>query len=129
VCAALEIKTQLYLALPPDEFRAASVAQGGPAWIERFNKLYQRVEPRILGKSEELPNWLHKKPDYGIWQRNNLWMLFNALAVNSDGLTLIALWDRGKADGPGGTQDLVKQVESRGQKILIAPAERLRELH
>jgi hypothetical protein len=128
VCAALEIKTQLYLALSPDKFRAASVAQGGPAWIDRFNQLCRRIEPRVLSESEELANWLHKKPDYGIWQRNNLWMLFNALAVNSDDLTLIALWDRGKADGPGGTEDLVHQVESRGQKILIAPAERLREL-
>ena len=128
VCAELEIKTQLYLALPPDKFRAASVAQGGPAWIERFNRLCARIEPRILSECEELPNWLHGKPDYGIWQRNNLWMLFNALATNSEDLTLIALWDKGKADGPGGTEDLVKQVESRGQRIFIAPAQRLREL-
>jgi hypothetical protein len=128
VCAELGIKTQLYLALPPDKFRAASVAQGGPAWIERFNKLCARIEPRILSDSKELPNWLHRKPDYGIWQRNNLWMLFNALAANSEDLTLIALWDQGKADGPGGTEDLVAQVKGRGQKILIAPAERLREL-
>jgi hypothetical protein len=128
VCAELGIETQLYLALPPHKFRPASVAQGGPAWIERFNKLCARIEPRILSDSEELPNWLHRKPDYGIWQRNNLWMLFNALAANSEDLTLIALWDKGKADGPGGTEDLVKQVESRGQRIFIAPAQRLREL-
>ena len=54
-------------------------------------------------------------------------MLFNALAKNSEDLTLIALWDRGKADGPGGTEDLVAQVRQRGQKALILPAERLRE--
>jgi hypothetical protein len=128
VCAELNIPTKLYLALPPDKFIVTSVAHGGSEWTERFNALCKRVPPRILSETEELPVWLRSKPKYGIWQRNNLWMLFNALAMNSDALTLVALWDRGKARGPGGTEDLVAQVKSRGQKIVIAPAEKLREL-
>ena len=127
ICAELNIPTELYLALPPDQFCVTSVAHAGPDWIERFEALYKRLAPHVLGNTEELPVWLRAKPNYGIWQRNNLWMLFNALAKNSEDLTLIALWDRGKADGPGGTEDLVAQVRQRGQKALILPAERLRE--
>ena len=72
--------------------------------------------------------WLRRKKEYDIWRRNNLWMLFNALALNAKTLTLIALWDQGKADGPGGTEDLVRQVGSRGYKVVRLPAERLKTL-
>jgi hypothetical protein len=54
-------------------------------------------------------------------------MLFNALALDLP-LTLIALWDQGVADGPGGTADLVEQVQRRGQKVERLPAERLKSL-
>ena len=54
-------------------------------------------------------------------------MLFNALALDLP-LTLIALWDQGPADGPGGTRDLVAQVRDRGQKIERLPAEQLKAL-
>ena len=97
-------------------------------WVERYNRLCERVPPRILGATRELPKWLRSRPDYGIWQRNNLWMLFNALSLDAGSLTLIALWDQGKADGPGGTEDLVFQVQSRGHKLLRPPAEELKLL-
>ena len=71
--------------------------------------------------------WLRGKSDYSIWQRNNLWMLFNALALTAKSLTLIALWDNGPADGPGGTNDLGAQVANRGYKVDRLPAERLKE--
>jgi hypothetical protein len=51
-----------------------------------------------------------REEDYSIWQRNNLWMLFNGLALNLP-LTLLALWDQGPSDGPGGTTDLVAHVD------------------
>ena len=54
-------------------------------------------------------------------------MLFNALALDLP-LTLLALWDRGPSDGPGGTQDLVAQVVGRGQKVVRLEAERLRDI-
>ena len=53
-------------------------------------------------------------------------MLFNALVLNMP-LTLIALWDQGPADGPGGTTDLVAQVDGRGQKVVRLEAERLKD--
>jgi hypothetical protein len=127
VCAELEIPTRLFLAVSRDQFVVESVQRGGPEWVERFNRLCTRVPWRELGDSTVLPVWLRGKKDYNIWQRNNLWMLFNALALDLP-LTLIALWDQGPGDGPGGARDLVAQVEGRGQKVVRLPAERLRAL-
>ena len=125
VCEELKIPTSLFLAVSKDQFVVESVRRGGPGWIERFNKLCSRVPPRELSDSTQLPVWLRGRKGYTIWQRNNLWMLFNALALDLP-LTLLALWDQGPADGPGGTTDVVKQVSDRGQKVVRLEAERLR---
>ncbi len=128
VCAELGIETRLFLALPQEDFCRESVQHGGPDWVERYNRLCDRVAPRILGEVRELPKWLRSRAGYGIWQRNNLWMLFNALSLDARSLTLIALWDQGRADGPGGTEDLVFQVQSRGHKLVRLAAEELKNL-
>jgi hypothetical protein len=71
-----------------------------------------------------LPAWLREKRDYGIWRRNNLWMLFNALDEACDpksadpNITLIALWDGAPGDGAGGTGDLVEKVEKVGARVV-----------
>src|SRR5262245_42729460 len=62
----------LFLALPQDKFQVESVDRGGPDWVERYLRLCQRVPPRVLAESKELPRWLVVKKDYDIWQRNNL---------------------------------------------------------
>jgi tetratricopeptide (TPR) repeat protein len=118
-CEELGIPTRLYLALPREQFIEESVQPAGPQWVERFNQLYRKLPRRELGESTELPRWLREKPDYGIWQRNNLWELHNALAAGSTNVTLIALWNGKKGDGPGGTEDMVKVAEARGAKTLI----------
>jgi hypothetical protein len=125
VCAELGVGTELYLALPRDQFVAASVAPAGPAWVERFARLYERLPRRVLADGKELPRWLREKPDYGIWQRNNLWTLHNGLALGRDKVTLIALWDGGAGDGPGGTQDMVTKAEQRGAKTVILNTKKL----
>ena len=72
-----------------------------------------------LADSKELPGWLQGKANYDIWQRNNLWMLHNALALGRDRVTLIALWDGKTGDGPGGTEHMVDKARARGAKIVI----------
>jgi hypothetical protein len=132
VCAELDIPTWIYLAIPPERYVVASVQKGGPQWVERFWKLYdahaERKRVRVLSeaadvvdKRDDLPAWLRAKPGYGIWQRNNLWTLFNALAEGgARNLTLIALWDgEQEGDGPGGTSDLVRKVQERGARAVV----------
>lgn len=133
VCAELGIPTHLYLAFPSAQYVKASVGDAGPEWIERFRRLDARLEAqgqvRVLceladepaDQSEYLPAWLRTKRDYNIWQRNNLWMLHNALAAGGgDRVTLIALWDTlPTGDGAGGTSDLVAKADRRGAKPVI----------
>ena len=133
ICAELGIPTRLYLAIPPAKYVNSSVIKAGPGWVDRFWNIYRKHEAakqlRVLSavedaKSDEdyLPAWLRSKENYGIWQRNNLWMLFNALAEACDqktadpSLTLIALWDGAEGDGPGGTGDLVEKVKKLGAR-------------
>jgi hypothetical protein len=127
VCAGMKITTRMFLALPKEAFSARSVQHGGADWMDRYERLVDELKPRVLSETEELPLWLQGR-EYNIWQRYNLWMLFNALAMNAQNLTLIALWDQGPADGPGGAQDLVAQVKSRGYKVVRLEAERLKTL-
>jgi hypothetical protein len=81
--------------------------------------LRERLPERVLAESEELPRWLREKPNYSIWQRDNLWMLYNALAAGGDNVTLIALWNGEAGDGSGGTADLVDKAGDRGAKPIV----------
>ena len=136
VCAELGIETRLYLAINPQTYVTTSVNKAGSKWVERFWNLHRahvdRNQARILSQATDvandkdyLPAWLQGKKDYTIWQRNNLWMLYNALAEGCDdktgdpNLTLIALWDGAEGDGPGGTGDLVRKVEKLGARCEI----------
>jgi hypothetical protein len=133
ICAELEIPTKLYLAIPPQNYVTTSVEKGGQQWVKRFWKILgehaARSQVRVLSESsdngEYLPAWLRSKPKYSIWQRNNLWMLFNALDEACDpktgdpNISLIALWDGAGGDGPGGTGDLVAKVKSMGARCEI----------
>ena len=127
ICEALEIPSQMYLVLPKNEYIKASVADGGPDWVERFNRLYDKLKPKILSDSDRLPRWLRAKKDYNIWQRSNLWMLHNALCISQDHLTLIALWNGATGDGAGGTEDMVNRAKDRGATFVHLDAKKLLE--
>ena len=145
VCDELGIPTRLYLAIPAADYVRRSVQKAGPQWVSRFwalyNERYSQKRVRVLSEAidvtddiEYLPSWVREKPDYGIWQRNNLWMLFNALDEASDSktgdpnITLITLWDGKEGDGPGGTGDLVERVRERGARCEIIDSKQLFDL-
>jgi hypothetical protein len=127
VCEELNIPSQMYLVLPKNDYIKASVADGGAGWVERFNRLYDKLKPKILSDSDRLPRWLRGKKDYNIWQRSNLWMLHNALFISQDHLTLIALWNGATGDGPGGTEDMVDRAKDRGATFIHLDARKLIE--
>jgi Tetratricopeptide Repeats-Sensor len=127
VCEELGISTRMYLVIPKSEYIKASVADAGPEWVNRFNRLTNQLQPEILSESGELPRWLRAKKDYSIWQRSNLWMLHDALDISKDNLTLIALWNGATGDGPGGTEDMVKRAQDRGATFIHLDARKLLE--
>jgi hypothetical protein len=129
VCAELGAKTDVYLLLPQEKFEVTSVQQGGPDWVDRYRSLLSRSTPRVLQQSAELPRWLTDKPNYNIWERNNLWMMFNAIATGTRDLSLISLYNREReSNGPGGTGHLIttaakwgfKQIELDASELLKA---------
>lgn len=131
VCRELAIPCEIHLALPRDGFVKASVADAGPGWVDRFDRLLAALPSRVLAASDELPRWLRgaSRSDYSIWQRNNLWLLANALdsAPDAAHLTLIALWNGKEGDGPGGTRHMIDVARERGAKTVILDAKELVE--
>jgi hypothetical protein len=127
VCQQLDIPSRMYLVLPKNEYIKKLVADGGPDWVERFKRLFEKKQPQILSDSGELPRWLRAKKDYSIWQRSNLWMLHSALTISNDNLTLIALWNGEVGDGPGGIEDMVTQAQNRGVTFIHLDARILTE--
>jgi hypothetical protein len=123
VCVELNIPTHLYLAFPREDYIRESVQSAGEEWVERFNQIYTKANnKRVLAQSKDLPAWLQQKTKYTIWQRNNLWTLSNALALDKGGgpnVVLIALWDKQEGDGPGGTKDMVEQALNHGARTKI----------
>jgi hypothetical protein len=126
-CEQLGIPSQMYLVLPKAEYIKSSVAEAGPNWVARFNRLYERLNPKILSESERLPRWLRLKKNYSIWQRSNLWMLHNALFISRGRLTLMALWNGAAGDGPGGTADMVRRAQDRGATFVHLDTRKLFE--
>jgi len=125
ICAELGIPTRLFLALPRDPYIQESVAPANGNWVERFDRLTEKLPVRVLAESQDLPSWLAMKRDYDIWQRNNLWMLHNALAEGGEHVTLIALWNGQGGDGPGGTGDLVERARQRQARVVILDTKQL----
>jgi hypothetical protein len=128
ICAELGIPTTLLLAMPANDFAAASVADAGPDWLERYRALTQHLELKILPPGDkELPRWLASRQDYSIWQRNNRWTLHTALSRTGVDVSLIVLWDGKGGDGPGGTEDMVRLANTRGVSTVHLPASELVE--
>ncbi len=114
-CAAVGIRSELYLALPREAFITESVAFAGAEWVERFDRLYTTLRYHILSSKKTLPGWLEKRKPYdSIWPRANLWMLYNALANDALNMSLIALWDGKGGDGEGGTAHMVQLAREYG---------------
>jgi hypothetical protein len=120
LCDELNIPTQMMLALPEGEFVEASVEADDHSWVPRFySQLKKHPGAPVLAESPELPKWLQFKKDYDIWQRNNLWLLSEALCrAPGQHLTVIALWDGKTGDGPGGTEHMVGLARERGARII-----------
>ncbi len=119
VCGELGIEHQLYLPLPPDTFRNESVSPAGREWQDRFDTLRGESQAvHVMATSPELPLWLSTRKDYTCWQRANLWLIHEALAMGANNFTLLALWDGVKTEGLGGTFNMKMMAQQRGAAIV-----------
>jgi hypothetical protein len=120
IAARLGVPTELSLALPPAEYCAASVADGGDAWVARFEALCEGLPIRLL------PAEAHSdERRLSVWERNNLWLLDSAFAWTGGGISLLALWNGEGGDGPGGTAHMVARARAGGARVVLLDARRL----
>jgi hypothetical protein len=117
VCKELGVPTKVCLPIPIEDYRRESVADGGPDWVEKFNRFIAENPPVILSDSDELPAWTAGIKDYSVFQRGNIWNMQDALLRPNADVTLIALWNQKAGEGPGGTADIVKLAKSHGAKV------------
>lgn len=110
-CIELDIPSEMYLALPVEEFIKTSVSFAGNDWTIRFNKLKEKLRVHILKKVEDNRET--------VWERSNSWMLILALKNSGENMTLIALWDGKGGDGAGGTEHMVKISKEQGANVEI----------
>ena len=120
IASRLGVPTELCLALPPTEYCAASVADGGEEWIVRFEALCDCLPIRLL------PDETHRDGrGLLVWERGNLWLLDSAFAWTGGGTSLLALWNGEGGDGPGGTADMVARARAGGARVALMDARRL----
>ena len=120
IAARLGVPTELCLALPPAEYCATSVADGGRDWVVRFQALCEGLPIRLL------PREAHQdERQLSVWERDNLWMLDCAFEWTAGEVALLALWDGKGGDGPGGTADMVRRARTRGARVQLLDASRL----
>ena len=125
VCGELGVPTTVVLPIPKVDYLRQSVADGGPDWIDRFQRLVAAKPPIILSDSASLPIWAASIANYSVFQRGNIWMMKEALFRPNANVTLMALWNGGAGDGPGGTQDMVELAKTQGAKVYIKNANEL----
>ena len=104
-----QLRLELYLPLPEDKFLAESIDIANANWRARYlavkacAKLH--INPDEVGPADEDPS-----------ERNNLRMLDVAVSFGPEKLDFICLWNGQGGDGPGGTQHLMRAVQSKGGK-------------
>jgi hypothetical protein len=108
-CLELAISSELYLAIPVEEFEKTSVAFAGSDWIRRYRRLTKKLPVHIL-----LPEAVEE-----IWEQANRWMLQDALSNGGENMTLVALWDHQKGDGKGGAEHMANMAKEKNAKIEI----------
>ena len=118
VCEELGVPITIVLPIPVQDYCRESVADGGPYWIEKFNKLVATHKPIVLSDSPDLPSWAETIKKYGVFQRGNIWAIQYALLSPNADVTLVALWNEKAGGGPGGTADMVKLARAHGAKVV-----------
>jgi hypothetical protein len=111
-CVDLDIPSEIYLAIPTEEFLKTSVASAGADWEDRYHKLIKTLPVHILH-----PKTTADAPAT-IWEEANSWMLDKALSAGGPQLTLIVLWDGSKGE-TGGTAHMVQVAKEHKATIGI----------
>ena len=118
LCISFKIPSEIYLALPIEEFKKESVSFAGLEWEERFERLINERPIYILSATSD-----DKKSN--VWERANIWMLNSALKNGGENMTLLALWDGKAGDGGGGTEHMINVAREQNATVRIIEIDKL----
>ncbi len=113
LCEEIGIKSEMYLALPIEEFKNHSVSFAGKEWEDRYDMLIKKIPIHILSIEKR------RKAQNDLWNVTNSWMLEKALEIGSNTTKLLALWDGKKGNKNGGTEQMIEVAKKMGVKIKI----------
>jgi len=116
--ACLSRGLRLEVQIPFDEprFLQESVIFAGDRWRDRFFQVKADPKTHLLNMPEELGS-----PPKGSNPhiRNNLWLLYTALASGLEKVHFICLWDGKEVDEPGGTKHMHDTVLKYSGQVYV----------
>lgn len=114
VMQEMGLETFVHLPLPEEDFIRESVADAGPAWLERYRK--------VTSQATEF-TWASGKGPLAFDYGNRL--LFGAARLQArqldSDLLVLAVWDGAPSQGAGGTADYVALARGVGTPVQIIP--------
>jgi hypothetical protein len=81
-------------------------------WRERF--FAARSRATLHQMPDERPPLLAGEDPF---EQDNLWMLESAMRFGAEKVDFICLWNGKGGDGPGGTQHLMQEVQSKSGRV------------
>ena len=122
LCLDRGMAVHLYLPFQEPLFLDKSVNFAGEEWTKRYYRVKDHAKTTLFVMPEELnPGELDGNP----YARNNMRMLYKALAFGADRMRFIALWDGKTSDGPGGTKDMIDTVQKHLGQVWILNTEQI----
>jgi tetratricopeptide (TPR) repeat protein len=107
-CLQRGLRLELRIPFEMPTFLRESVSFAGDQWRERFYAVKGHERTGLLIMPEELGPAPRGGDPYA---RNNLWLLYNAMAWGPEKAHLICLWNGQSGDGPGGTKHMYETVQ------------------
>ncbi len=116
LCLERGMAVHLYLAFDEPKFLEKSVNFAGEEWKKRYFRVRDHPKSTLFILTGELgPGAANVNP----FARNNMRMLYNALALGTDKVRFIALWDGQEGDGPGGTKHMIETVKKHLGQVWV----------
>jgi hypothetical protein len=100
-------RLRLVLALPPDDFVAASVSLPGSDWTRRFRDLLGDADVDVVGGAAG-----------DVFTRANERIVAIARALDEHPYAIV-VWDGRPGDGAGGTEDFVRRLGAAGERLVV----------
>jgi tetratricopeptide (TPR) repeat protein len=121
-CLARGLRLELRIPFDEPTFLLHSVAFAPGNWTDRFYQVKGNPKTKMFVMPDEL-GLLPKGANP--YSRNNLWLLYTALAWGPGNVRFVCLWNRKGGDGPGGTKHMHDTVQRYAGRVYVLDTTKL----